>query len=295
MYLYLGIYSDVTKFPYTGGYVWISECCPYRFVSVFNNSIFEGAQHPPTFLLKLIYHWACQTSIQNVVQWVKVDSVYIKGIYTWLRAICTLAVHQKCKKLGGPGKFVEVGVISLGTTSQDGSQRQVKVEVLGVYDYAEKSIRLRAVEPITDGDRNYKKRFQAILEPLSRWVHKDSTICIDLTVDKITLFSMGFKNIVQAAATDNTAKHNNSAVMEYLRRIVPRMFQNTLSLLSRQMIQQFLDELVWRESFGTYALQAFNNIIIHIAEQTRVTTNETITQRLYQVSRIENFLLAISL
>ncbi|XP_016953460.1 uncharacterized protein LOC108026807 [Drosophila biarmipes] len=282
--LKLGIYSDVTKFPYTGGYVWISDCCPYRFVSVFNNSIFEGAQHPPTFLLKLIYHWACQTSIQNVVQWVKVDSVYIKGIYTWLRAICTLAVHQKCKKLGGPGKFVEVGVISLGTTSQDGSQRQVKVEVLGVYDYAEKSIRLRAVEPITDGDRNYKKRFQAILEPLSRWVHKDSTICIDLTVDKITLFSMGFKNIVQAAATDNTAKHNNSAVMEYLRRIVPRMFQNTLSLLSRQMIQQFLDELVWRESFGTYALQAFNNIIIHIAEQTRVTTNETITQRLYQVA-----------
>ncbi|XP_002049694.3 uncharacterized protein row [Drosophila virilis] len=282
--LKLGVYSDISKFPYTGGYVWISECCPYRFVSVFNNSIFEGAQHPPTFLLKLIYHWACQTSIQNVVQWVKVDSVYIKGIYTWLRAICTLAVHQKCKKLGGPGKFVEVGVISLGTTSQDGAQRQVKVEVLGVYDYADKSIRLRAVEPITDGDRNYKKRFQAILEPLSRWVHKDSTICIDLTVDKITLFSMGFKNIVQAAATDNAAKHNNSAVMEYLRRIVPRMFQNTLSLLSRQMIQQFLDELVWRESFGTYALQAFNNIIIHIAEQTRVTTNETITQRLYQVA-----------
>lgn len=129
--------------------------------------------------------------------------------------------------------------------------------------------------------------FQAILEPLSRWVHKDSTICIDLTVDKITLFSMGFKNIVQAAATDNAAKHNNSAVMEYLRRIVPRMFQNTLSLLSRQMIQQFLDELVWRESFGTYALQAFNNIIIHIAEQTRVTTNETITQRLYQVGIIK--------
>ncbi|XP_017838705.1 uncharacterized protein LOC108596968 [Drosophila busckii] len=282
--LKLGVYSDISKFPYTGGYVWISDCCPYRFVSVFNNSIFEGAQHPPTFLLKLIYHWACQTSIQNVVQWVKVDSVYIKGIYTWLRAICTLAVHQKCKKLGGPGKFVEVGVISLGTTSQDGAQRQVKVEVLGVYDYAEKSIRLRAVEPITDGDRNYKKRFQAILEPLSRWVHKDSTICIDLTVDKITLFSMGFKNIVQAAATDNSAKHNNSAVMEYLRRIVPRMFQNTLSLLSRQMIQQFLDELVWRESFGTYALQAFNNIIIHIAEQTRVTTTETITQRLYQVA-----------
>lgn len=283
-----GVYSDASKFPYTGGYVWISECCPTRFVSVFHGSIFEGAPHPPSCILKLIYHWACQTNIQNVVQWVKVDNVYIKGVYTWLRAICTLAVHQKCKKLGGPDKFVEVGVISFGTTSQDGQQRQLKVEVLGVLDYAEKTIRLRAVEPLSDSDRNYKKRFQVILEPLQRWVHKDSTICIDLTVDKMTLYSMGFKNVVQAAVTDNTAKHTNSVVMDYLRRIVPRMFQNTLSLLSRQMIQQFLDELVWREQFGTYALQAFNNITAHIAEQTRINCNESLTQRLYHVS--ESFL-----
>lgn len=65
------MYSDVSKFPHSGGYVWISECCPQRFVSVFNGSLFEGSNHPPTVLLKLIYHWACQTNIQNVVQWVK--------------------------------------------------------------------------------------------------------------------------------------------------------------------------------------------------------------------------------
>lgn len=279
----LGVYSDATKFPYSGGYVWISDCCPTRFVSVFHGSLFEAAPHPPSCILKLIYHWACQTNIQNVVQWVKVDNVYIKGVYTWLRAVCTLAIQQKCKLLGGAGKYVEVGVISLGTTSQDGQQRQVKVEVLGVFDYTERTIRLKAIEPVSDADRNYKKRFQTILEPLNRWVHKDSIIAIDLTVDKMTLYQLGFKNIVQAAANDTTAKHTNTAVMDYLRRIVPRMFQNTLSLLSRQMIQQFLDELVWREHFGTYALQAFNNITSHIAEQTRLNTSETLTQRLYQV------------
>lgn len=32
--LKLGMYSDVSKFPYSGGYVWISDCCPQRFVSV---------------------------------------------------------------------------------------------------------------------------------------------------------------------------------------------------------------------------------------------------------------------
>lgn len=68
--LKLGMYSDVSKFPYSGGYVWISECCPQRFVSVFSGSLFEGSPHPPSVILKLIYHWACQTNVQNVVQWV---------------------------------------------------------------------------------------------------------------------------------------------------------------------------------------------------------------------------------
>ena len=32
--LKLGMYSDISKFPYSGGYVWISDCCPQKFVSV---------------------------------------------------------------------------------------------------------------------------------------------------------------------------------------------------------------------------------------------------------------------
>lgn len=283
--LLIGVYSDASKFPYSGGYVWISECCPTRFVSVFNGSIFEGATNPPSSILKLIYHWACQTNIQNIVEWVNVSNVYVKSVYTWLRAICTLAVHQKCGKLGGMDKYVEVGIISFGSTSQDGQRRQLKVEVLGVLDYAEKTIRLRAVEPLIDSDRNYKKRFQVILEPLQLWVDKDSIVCIDLSVDKMTLHAMGFRNILQASSGDSNACHTNASVMDYLRRIVPRMFQNTLSLLSRQMIQQFLDELSWREQFGTYALQSFNNITAHIAEQTRLHTNETLIQRILHVSR----------
>ncbi|KAF5281539.1 hypothetical protein FQA39_LY05074 [Lamprigera yunnana] len=49
------------------------------------------------------------------------------------------------------------------------------------------------------------------------------------------------------------------------------MFQNTLSLLSRQLIQQFLDELVWREWYGTTAADCFDNILKHLSEQTRAT------------------------
>jgi pogo transposable element with ZNF domain len=72
--------------------------------------------------------------------------------------------------------------------------------------------------------------------------------------------------------------------MDYLRRIVTRMFQNTLSLLSRRIIQQFLDELVWREQYGTSPGQAFDNIVTHISEQTRAEAKEPFTSRLTKVS-----------
>lgn len=75
--LKLGMYSDNTKFPFSGGYVWISECCPQKFVSVFSGSLFESSPHPPTILLKLVYHWCCQTSVNNVVQWVKASVIKI--------------------------------------------------------------------------------------------------------------------------------------------------------------------------------------------------------------------------
>lgn len=81
------MYSDVSKFPYSGGYVWISECCPQRFVSVFSGSIFEGSPHPPLVILKLLYHWACQTNIQNVTQWVsELKSVFFDRIFVPISA-----------------------------------------------------------------------------------------------------------------------------------------------------------------------------------------------------------------
>ncbi|KAK9308059.1 hypothetical protein QLX08_001790 [Tetragonisca angustula] len=284
--LKLGMYSDQGTFPYSGGYVWISSCCPDRFVSVFSGSIFQGAAYTPTVLLKLIYHWACQTNVQNVVSWVKVSNLYVKNFYTHLRSVCTAAIWDKTRKMGGKNFVIQIGVISLGTTSQDGNLRQVKVEVLGVLDYATLDLRLRACDPVQDGDRAYKRRFNNILQPLKEWVHTDSKIMTDFSVDKSTLEEMGFNNVIQSAFSEQNSRNfmSNYHIMEYLRKIVPRMFQNTLSLLSKQMIQQFLDELVWREMYGATAARAFDNIIGHIAEQTRIELNESLLDRLARIA-----------
>ncbi|XP_011867897.1 PREDICTED: uncharacterized protein LOC105562025 isoform X2 [Vollenhovia emeryi] len=284
--LKLGMYSDQGTFPYSGGYVWISSCCPDRFVSVFSGSIFQGAHYTPTILLKLIYHWACQTNVQNVISWVKVTNIYLKNFYTNLRSICTAAVWDKSRKMGGKNSVIQVGVISLGTTSQDGHLRQVKVEVLGVLDPSTHDLRLCACEPMQDEEKSFKRRFNNILHPLKEWVHTDSKIMTDFTVDKSTLHDMGYNHVMQSAFLDQNPRSimSNYHIMEYLRKIVPRMFQNTLSLLSRQMIQQFLDELIWREIYGGTAERAFDNIIRHIAEQTKLDSNESLLDRLSQIA-----------
>lgn len=102
-------------------------------------------------------------------------------------------------------------------------------------------------------------------------------------VDKGTLNNMGYKIVQQVSPTDSNSKHSNANIMDYLRRIVPRMFQNTLSLLSRQIIQQFLNELVWRETYGNSPGQAFDTIVAHIAEQTKIETKDNLVTRLNKV------------
>lgn len=44
----------------------------------------------------------------------------------------------------------QIGVISLGTTAQDGTSRQVKVEILGIFDESTNMLRIRAIEPVTN-------------------------------------------------------------------------------------------------------------------------------------------------
>lgn len=286
--LKLGLYSEVNRFPYSGGYVWISECCKQKFSSVYNGSIFESSIHTPSVLLKLIYHWSCQTNVQNVVQWVKVNNLFIKQFYTHLRAVCTVALYNHFGLLGGPGKRIEVGVISLGTSSADGGQRQVKVEVLGIYDPETQQIRLRAVEPLPYSEKVYRKRFLKILEPLVDWVHEDTCILTDQTVDKVTLYNYGFRNVIQTNLTSGISpqamRMSNVTIMDYLRRVVPRMFQNTLSLLNRSMIQQFLDELVWREIFGNTPNTCYDHMLRHISDQTRINQRDRLIARLTKVA-----------
>ena len=105
-----------------------------------------------------------------------------------------------------------------------------------------------------------------------RWVSPKAMILTDFTVDRATLQDLGFYYIVQKTLSTVTSddRLNNRTIMEYLRRTVPKVFQNTLSLLSTACIQQFLDELVWRENQGLTSSDAFHNILRDLGTQAQV-------------------------
>jgi len=287
--LKLGMYSDGKKFPHSGGYVWIQEGVSNKYTSVYKGSIFEtsATSHPPTVLLKMIYHWACQTNIPNVAQWVKVDNKQIDTFFQVLRCVCVSAVQNEVVSLGGPGKVVEIGVISLGTTTADGQKREVRVEVLGVLDRQSRNLRLRATEPIQGASQS--ERFGKIFEPLPIWIHPGSKIVTDFSVDKETLVKLGYKTVSQCSlsqAQGQRPESTNQQIMEYLKKVVPKMFQNTLSNLTTPVIQQFLDELTFRELFGQFPLACFDNLVQRISTQTAATAakDDTMSARIARVA-----------
>ena len=117
---------------FCAGYVWVKNCCRPKFLSVHYGSLFDATRMSipttlPVQVLKLMYHWACQTPLHNVIQWLKVRPLLVDEVYGLLRAVCMLKTEEAGVKLGGGGRVVQVGLVSLGTSGPDGLNKNVKV------------------------------------------------------------------------------------------------------------------------------------------------------------------------
>lgn len=99
------------------------------------------------------------------------------------------------------------------------------VEILGVLDSKTGNVRLRATE--SRPNISQAERFNEILAPLSIWVLKDSKILTDYSIDKDRLNSMGYTDILQCnmSVQNRRTTDSNGNVMDYLKKIVPKMFR----------------------------------------------------------------------
>lgn len=57
-----------------------------------------------------------------------------------------------------------------------------------------------------------------------------------------------------------------------------------MCVLSKSLIQQFLDELSWRELWGSQPLKAFDTALLHLAAMTKADTGELLIPRLNKIS-----------
>ncbi|CAG0881672.1 unnamed protein product [Darwinula stevensoni] len=258
--LKLAVYSDVSKFPHSGGYVWVSDCCPDRFVSVFRGSIFEGANQNPAVILKLIYHWACQTNPTNVSLWVKTEFSYVAAFYCTLRGTCTLAVNKHLGKLGGRGKRVEVGFVRLRNKDENG--KNLDFYVLGIYDKGLPGYRFLALEAKAQLDLGQIREF------LISTIHQCSEIEFDSKVLNDAVFRGVFPHGTLFGIPDGAA-----TIHAYMKERIPGLFKLSYHSMKVQTMQQFLDELSWREKWGHGANHAFDNLINHIAAETKTCQN----------------------
>ena len=94
------------------------------------------------------------------------------------------------------------------------------MRVLGVYDRSTGNFRLRAAEPRADGPHEC---FNQLVAKFPTWVKRGTRIISDLFVDNDRIRSMGYEVKVQGS-TSGSGRHN-AYIMDYLRKIVPKMFQ----------------------------------------------------------------------
>ncbi len=91
--LKLAKHQDSRKFSHSGGYVWINDRAAAgsasKFVSVFKGSLFELTNSSPTVLLKLMYHWACQTSVTVSKKKLTLHTVYPNFFLRHCRTSCS--------------------------------------------------------------------------------------------------------------------------------------------------------------------------------------------------------------
>lgn len=94
------------------GYRW--KCngrkCNKSTISLRKNSFFANSKLPLTILIFLIYEWAQNTPIKNVVHELKLNKKTIIDWFRFCRDVC-FQYHTNIKikkKIGGPGKVVEI-------------------------------------------------------------------------------------------------------------------------------------------------------------------------------------------
>ncbi|XP_055949509.1 uncharacterized protein LOC129983866 [Argiope bruennichi] len=202
-------------------------------------------------LLLLTYHWACQSSFEEITQDVNMDCEKIWYYFKALQELCHQVAIRKGKLGLVPGSMVETSVVKMGD-----------VFILGAMDRKTRYVRLEA---LTELEAYESSRHISLLE---QWVNKHGTIISENQLPDTCLLN------IQKVAADPIVLDPNSSlphtlnISKYLSKNMTTIFgmvnQHTLK---KNDIQGFLYELQWRVKYGKFVDMSFWSILNHIREQ----------------------------
>ncbi|GBN00961.1 hypothetical protein AVEN_3378-2 [Araneus ventricosus] len=237
---------------YPDGFCWTcaNTACPVQ-KPIRRPSFFERFKlYSIQELLLLTYHWACQSSFEEITQDVDLDSEKIWYYFKALQELC----HQVATRKGQLGlaqsSMVEASAIKMGN-----------VFILGAVDRRTRYVRLEA---LTETEAYQSSRHINILE---KWMNPNGTIITENKLPNDCLATVR-KLAADPSVTDrySTLPHTLN-ISKYLSKNMTSIFGsiNQHSLKTND-IQGFLYELQWREKYGKFVDMSFWSILNHIRD-----------------------------
>ncbi|CAN7983568.1 unnamed protein product [Ixodes hexagonus] len=196
-------------------------------------------------LLSLVYHWAVQSDAPQVLRETGVEPFLVRTVWRALQEVCARAVAIQQPRLGGPGVRVEVATAQMG-----------RYLVLAALDRSTMATRLKAVSVALGW---HSPIFLKSLEP---WLRRGSVVVTEDAKFE-ALRQQGFPVHCGPGAPQPGPDLVHAYLEQRLSDLFGRLVVNQLKL---ETIQGFLDELQWRERFGTDPKRAFWRIMTDLLE-----------------------------
>ncbi|CAL1288861.1 unnamed protein product [Larinioides sclopetarius] len=201
-------------------------------------------------LLLLTYHWACQSSYEEIIQDVKLDCEKIWCYFKALQELCRKVAMKKGKLGLAPSSVVEASAIKMGN-----------VFILGAMDRRNRYVRLEA---LTESEAYQSSRHLTLLE---NWMNPNGTLITDYQLPKECLVTIR-KLVADPSVTDRYSSLPHTLnISKYLSKNMTSIFGSVNQrYLKTTDIQGFLYELQWREKYGKFVDMSFWSILNHIRD-----------------------------
>ncbi|GFY51684.1 uncharacterized protein TNIN_91961 [Trichonephila inaurata madagascariensis] len=244
--------SVLTENPkFSDDYSWLCQNEECKFENVFKRPSFFArfGQYPMSYVAEMILFWITQSDVSRMRTNIPLDLSRISDAWRSFQVLCSAALKRSRDKIGGSSRPIEVAMVRYG-----------KLYILGAMDRRTNRTFVQAF-PAEMGQAN------TIYYTLQSWISPGSTIIINATKNfKMHLICKEYKFILfNESADKNTTNINLKNVTSYLVKHVSKMFGHVKAHMMRQEVMQgYLEELMWREKFGKDPQQAFSWIMNEI-------------------------------